>query len=156
MPSDLIELDGLDRRILKLLSENAEIAAGELGRKLGVTQSTAWRRVQRLKETGVLGRRRLIFDGEALGFTITVFLGIRLAAKGGASIAEFERAIAAIPEVQIVQHVLGIYDYRVRVVAKSLSDFERVLRRRIMALPGVRDVEANVLLSEERRAGPIG
>jgi DNA-binding Lrp family transcriptional regulator len=57
--------------------------------------------------------------------------------------------------VQTVQHVLGLYDYRLRVVARDLSDFERVLRRRVMTLPGVGDVEANVLLSEERLVGPL-
>jgi len=55
-----------------------------------------------------------------------------------------------------VQHVLGLYDYRLRVVARDISDFERVLRRRIMTLPGVGSVDANVLLSEERRPGPLG
>ena len=66
-----------------------------------------------------------------------------------------ERAVGAIPEVQEVVHVLGPYDYRLRVVARDLSDFERVLRRRLMAMPGVGSVEANVLLSEERRPGPL-
>ncbi len=156
MPADLIELDDIDRRILKLLAENADIPTVEIGRRASISQSLAWRRIQRLKECGVLGKRRLIFENEALGFTVTVFLGIRLSAKGSASLAEFERAIVAIPEVQVVQQVLGIYDYRVRIVARNLSDFERVLRRRIMALPGVSEFEANVLLSEERRPGPIG
>lgn len=156
MPSDLIALDDLDRRILKLVADNADIAAGEIGRRLSISQSVSWRRIQRLKDSGVLGKRRLVFDNEALGFSVTVFVGIRLSAKGGTSLAEFERAITAIPEVQVVQHVLGIYDYRVRIVARNLSDFERVLRRRIMALPGVGEFEANVLLSEERRLGPIG
>ena len=50
----------------------------------------------------------------------------------------------------------GLFDYRLRVVARDIADFERVLRRRIMTLPGVGNVEANVLLTEERRAGPIG
>jgi DNA-binding Lrp family transcriptional regulator len=94
-------------------------------------------------------------DREALGFGVTVFLGVKLATKGRVSLEDFERAVAAIPEVQTVAHVLGLYDYRLRVVARDLSDFERVLRRRIMTLPGVGDVEANVLLSEERRPGPI-
>jgi len=49
-----------------------------------------------------------------------------------------------------------LYDYRLRIVSKNLSDFERILRRRIMTLPGVGNVEANVLLSEERRLGPLG
>ena len=91
----------------------------------------------------------------AFWFGVTVFLGVKLATKGRVSLDDFERAICAIPEVQTVQHVLGLYDYRVRVVARDLSDFERVLRRRIMMLPGVGDVEANVLLSEERLPGPI-
>ena len=55
-----------------------------------------------------------------------------------------------------MQHVLGLYDYRLRIIARDLPDFERVLRRRIMTLPGVGNVEANVLLSEERRPGPLG
>jgi DNA-binding Lrp family transcriptional regulator len=87
---------------------------------------------------------------------VTVFLGIKLATKGRVSLDDFERAASAIPEVQTIQHVLGLYDYRLRVVARDVSDFERVLRRRIMTLPGVGNVEANVLLSEEILPGPIG
>ena len=92
----------------------------------------------------------------ALGFGVTVFLGVKLATKGRVSLEDFERAVTAIPEVQVVQHVLGMFDYRLRVTARDIADFERVLRRRIMTLPGVGEVEANVLLSEERRPGPLG
>lgn len=87
---------------------------------------------------------------------MTVFLGIKLATKGRVSLEDFERAVTAIPEVQTVEHVLGSYDYRLRVVARDIADFERVLRRRIMTLPGVGNIDANVLLSEERLPGPIG
>ena len=72
------------------------------------------------------------------------------------SLEDFERAVTAIPEVQVVQHVLGQFDYRLRITARDISDFERILRRRIMTLPGVGQVEANVMLSEERRPGPLG
>ena len=90
-----------------------------------------------------------------LGFGVKVFLGIKLAAKGVISLDDFERAASAIPEVQSIEHVLGLYDYRLRVVARDIADFERVLRRRIMTLPGAGQVEANVLLSEELLPGPI-
>ncbi len=98
---------------------------------------------------------RLDLDLEALGFGVTVFLGVKLATKGRVSLEDFERAVAAIPEVQIVEHVLGAFDYRLRVVARDIPDFERVLRRRIMTLPSVGRVEANVVLTEERRPGPL-
>lgn len=151
-----LELDDLDRAILRALAKDVRQPASVLGRKLGLSQPAAWRRVKRLEEAGILRGRRVRLDAAKLGFDVTVFLGVKLATKGRSSVADFERALSAIPEVQLVQHILGAYDYRLRVVARDLSDFERILRRRIMTLPGVGEVEANVLLSEERRPGPLG
>ncbi|WP_372839649.1 Lrp/AsnC family transcriptional regulator [Phaeovulum sp.] len=152
----MIDLDDTDRAILRALAEDAAQGAGAIGRGLGLSQPAAWRRIRRLEEAGVLRGRRLVLDTAALGFGVTVFLGIKLAAKGRVSLEDFERAATAIPEVQTVQHVLGLFDYRLRIIARDIADFERVLRRRIMTLPGIGQIEANVLLSEERRPGPLG
>jgi DNA-binding Lrp family transcriptional regulator len=152
----VIALDDIDRALLRALARDAMQSAGALGRQHGLSQPATWRRIRRLEEAGVLSGQAVDLDLAALGFGVTVFLGIKLAAKGRVSLEEFERAVSAIPEVSLVQHVLGLYDYRLRVTARDLADFERVLRRRIMTLPGVGNVEANVLLTEERRPGPIG
>ena len=151
----MIEIDYFDRALLRALQRDANQSAGALGREIGMSQPATWRRVRRLQEAGAIKGRRLHLDAEALGFGVTVFLGVKLATKGRVSLDDFERAVSAIPEIQKVEHVLGFYDYRLRVVARDLSDFERVLRRRIMTLPGAGEVEANVLLSEERRPGPL-
>ena len=151
----MIDLDDIDRALLRALAEDATASAGALGRELGLSQPACWRRIKRLREAGLFRNTRLDLDAQALGFGVTVFLGVKLATKGRVSLQDFERAVSAIPEVQTVEHVLGAYDYRLRVVARDIADFERVLRRRIMTLPGVGHVEANVLLSEERRAGPL-
>lgn len=147
--------DDTDRAILLALSREAEQTTAQLGRKLGLSQPATWRRIRALKEAGIIAGEELILDAGALGFGVTVFLGVKLSTKSRVSLEDFERAVTAIPEVQTVEHVLGLYDYRLRVIARDLADFERVLRRRIMTLPGVGDVEANVLLSEERRPGPL-
>ena len=151
----MISLDDLDRSIVELLIRKQNLTPSEISRDLNVSQSKVWRRIKNLKELGVLRGRQVLINSELLGFSVTVFLGVKLATKGRVSLADFERAVTSIPEVQLVQHVLGLYDYRLRVVARDISDFERVLRRRIMTLPGVGNVEANVLLSEERRFGLI-
>lgn len=156
MSAALIDLDDTDRAILRALSQDGTLAAGELGRRLGLSQPAAWRRIRRLEEAGIIAGRSVDVDRAALGFGVTVFLGIKLATRGRVSVEDFERAVTAIPEVQVVQHVLGLFDYRLRVVARDITDFERVLRRRILTLPGVGNVEANVLLTEERRPGPMG
>ena len=152
----MIQIDATDQAILRLLSRDATQSAASIGRSLGLTQPATWRRIKRLGDAGVLAGRRVVLDNAALGFGVTVFLGIRLATKGRTSLEDFERAVTAIPEVQVVQHVLGQFDYRLRIVARDIADFERILRRRIMTLPGLGQVEANVMLSEERRPGPLG
>lgn len=149
------ELDDIDRQLLQALARDATQSASALGRRFDLSQPATWRRIKRLQDAGVLKGRRLELNPEALGFGVTVFLGVKLATKGRVSLEDFERAATAIPEVQTVEHVLGLYDYRLRVVARDLPDFERVLRRRIMTLPGAGEVEANVLLSEERLNGPL-
>lgn len=149
------ELDEIDRALVKALARDATQSAGALGRRLGLSQPATWRRIRRLHDVGIIKGRRLDLDAEKLGFGVTVFLGVKLATKGRVSLEDFERAVTAIPEVQTVEHVLGMYDYRLRVTARDIPDFERVLRRRVMTLPGVGDVEANVLLSEEKLPGPL-
>ncbi|MWD28758.1 AsnC family transcriptional regulator [Aquicoccus sp. SCR17] len=151
----MIELDATDRAILRALSHDATASSGALARELGLSQPAAWRRMKRLSEGGAIRGRRVVLDAEKAGFGVTVFMGIKLGAKGRHGMEDFERAVMAIPEVQTVEHVLGAYDYRLRIVARDISDFERVLRRRIMTLPGAASVDANVLLTEERRPGPL-
>ncbi|QQA42062.1 Lrp/AsnC family transcriptional regulator [Pelagovum pacificum] len=151
----MIELDDLDRKLLRLLKQDARQSASALGRRVGLSQPAAWRRIRRLEDAGVIAGQMLRLDPEKLGFGVTVFLGVKLSTRARVSLEDFERAVTAIPEVQRVEHMLGLYDYRLRVIARDLADFERVLRRRIMTLPGVGNVEANVLLTEERLPGPI-
>lgn len=142
--------DATDLALLRALMADGSLSAKEAGERAGVSQPVAWRRIRRMEEAGVIRRRRVKLDREKLGYGVTVFMGVKLAARGRSRVEEFERAVTAIPEVQLVQHVLGVYDYRLKVVARDLPDFERILRRRIMTLPGIGEVESNVLLSEEK------
>lgn len=148
-------IDDLDRALLRLLAQDATLSTAELARRLDLSQPQAWRRVKALREAGIIAGTQIDLDLEKLGLGVTVFLGLKLRAKGRVSLDDLERAVSAIPEVTEVQHVLGQYDYRLRVTARDLPDFERLLRRRLMTLPGVGEVEANVLLSEELLPGPL-
>lgn len=150
----MIDLDDIDRAILRALGADGSLNAKQVGEAVGLSQPAAWRRIRRLEGAGVIRGRRLVLDRAKLGFGVTVFVGVRLAVRGRLDLEAFERAVTAIPEVQVVQHVLGVFDYRLRVVARDLPDFERILRRRIMTLPGVGAVESNVMLSDEKDEGP--
>ena len=151
----MIALDDIDRAVIRAMRADSSKSAALLGEQVGLSQPACWRRIDRLVKSGVIRSRRVRLNAEKLGFGVTVFLGVKLAVRGRTSLEDFERAVSAIPEVLIVHHVLGLYDYRLKVVARDLADFERILRRRIMTLPGVGDIESNVQLSEEKDSGPL-
>ena len=151
----MTELDEIDLQLLKELQRDCTTSAGSFVDQVGLSQPAIWRRIKRFYNEGIISGSRLVLDSEKVGFSVTVFLGIKLARKGQIRLEDFERAVTAIPEVQTVEHVLGVYDYRIRIIARDITDFERILRRRIMTLPGAGEIEANVLLSEEKRQGPV-
>ena len=95
----MITLDDTDRALIRALAQDAGASAGALGRSLGLSQPACWRRIKRLRDAGVFRESRLDVDTEALGFGVTVFLGVKLATKGRVSLEDFERAVTAIPEV---------------------------------------------------------
>ncbi len=104
----MTDLDDTDRALLRALQTDASQSAGQLGRDLGLSQPATWRRIKRLKDSGAVSGTRLVLDREKLGFGVTVFLGVKLATKGRLSLEDFERAVKAIPEVQTIEHVLGL------------------------------------------------
>ena len=102
----MTELDDIDRALLRALVRDAGQSAGALGRQLGLSQPATWRRIRRLQEAGILAGRRLDLDPVKLGFGVTVFLGIKLAASGRTSLEDFERAITAI--FRLVSSLIGV------------------------------------------------
>ena len=77
----MIELDATDRALLRALRDDATRSAADLGRALGLSQPATWRRMKRLTEAGAIAGRRLVLDRAALGFGVTVFLGVKLGVK---------------------------------------------------------------------------
>lgn len=142
--------DEIDEKIALWLSRDADVSGQEMGDYFGLSQSAIWRRIRAMEAAGVIQSYALLVDEAKLGYEVTVYLGVKLALKGRHALEDFERAVQSIAEVVLVQHTLGVYDYRLRVIAKDLPDFERILRRRIMTLPGIGNVESNVLLKVEK------
>jgi Lrp/AsnC family leucine-responsive transcriptional regulator len=98
----------------------ATLSAGELGRRLGLSQPAAWRRVRRLEEAGVLAGRRGRGRPRGAGLWRDGLPWGEAGHQGPRQPGGFRARGEAIPEVQVVQHVLGLFDYRLRVVARDM------------------------------------
>jgi Lrp/AsnC family transcriptional regulator len=143
-----IDLDQTDRRILSLMQTEAGINATEIGERIGLSQSACWRRIQRLRDEGVIKDQPAILDREKVGLTTMVFAHVKLTSHGRGNLTEFADAVRRYPEVLDCYVVLGNVDFLLRIVAEDIKDYERFMYDKLSQLPGVQEVNSSIALSE--------
>lgn len=143
-----IPLDQTDRRILQLLQTEAGINAAAIGERIGLSQSACWRRMQRLREEGVIKDQPVILDPEKVGLSTMVFAQVKLTSHGRSNLTDFADAVRGYPEVLDCYVVLGNIDFLLRIVAEDIKDYERFIYEKLSQLPGVQEVNSSMALSE--------
>jgi len=143
-----IEIDNMDRKILRLLQSDASLSASAIGEQVGLSQSPCWRRIQRMKESGLIREQGLVIDRKKLGFDTMVFAHVKLTAHGRSKVAEFGDTIRQFPEVLECHLLLGHVDFLLRIVTPDLEAYERFFFERLSQLPDVQEVTSSIALTE--------
>ena len=141
-------LDPVDKEIIRLLQQDAELSAAAVGEKIGLSQSPCWRRIQRLREEGLIQGQLMRFDRKKLGFDVLVFAQVKLTAHGRSKVPEFAETIRQFPEVQECHLVLGSIDFLLRIVARDIEEYERFFFDKLSHLAEIQEVHSNIVLSE--------
>lgn len=128
-------MDDIDRRILKLLQENADLAVAELAERVGLSASPCWRRIQKLEAEGVIERRVALLNPEKMNVGVTVFVAIRTSRHDEAWLRDFAQKVTRIPEVVELYRMSGEIDYMMRVVVPDIKAYDAVYKRLIAAVP---------------------
>ena len=142
-----MQIDDTDRRLLKLYQRDPDQAASELARSAGVTKPTAWRRLERLRDSKVIRGERAVINWRALGYEIEVSLRVTLDKTQRTAFDDFISAAREVPEVFEIQTFLGRVDVRLNVLARDMAHYQDIYRTRILALPHIADIEALMLVS---------
>lgn len=143
-----VEIDNMDRKILRLLQSDASLSATAIGEQVGLSQSPCWRRIQRLKDSGLIKAQGLVIDRRKLGFDMMVFAHVKLTAHGRSKVAEFGDMIRQFPEVMECHLLLGHVDFLLRIVTPDLEAYERFFFERLSQLPDVQEVTSSIALTE--------
>ncbi|AQA00747.1 AsnC family transcriptional regulator [Sphingopyxis sp. QXT-31] len=153
-----MQLDRHEKAILEILQENADISTAELAERVGLSQSPCWRRVAALEQAGVIRKRVALVDRRKVGLSAQVFAQVKLSAHGRAHLADFEAAIADIPEVIECHVLMGTVDFLLRIVAANVEAYEKLFFEKLSRLPGVQEINSAIALSEIKSttALPIG
>jgi Lrp/AsnC family leucine-responsive transcriptional regulator len=139
-------LDEIDRRILDALQADGRMTNQELSDQVGLSPSPCLRRVRQLEAGGVISRYVALVDPEAIGLSVTAFVRVRLDQQDDRHLAQFEAAVADFPEVMECYLMTGEADYQLRVLVRSLGQFEDFLRHRLTRVKGVANVTTSFAL----------
>jgi Lrp/AsnC family transcriptional regulator len=140
-------MDLIDRKLLELLQRDATLPVAELAQQVNLSQTPCWKRVQRLKESGVIRSQVALCDARKLGVGTTVFVSIRTNQHSETWAKQFTDTVSLIPEVVEVYRMSGETDYLLRVVVSDIDDYDRVYKQLIRGV-ALHDVSSSFAMEQ--------
>lgn len=144
-------LDDRDYQILQELQQDGSLTNAELAERVHLSPSACLRRVNLLKESGLVEGTHLILDQAKAGFEGTAYLFIALKGQDRDTLDAFEAAMTKVPHALECYLLAGEYDYLLRVVFRDMEDLERLHSEVITRLPGVERVHSTLTLRTVKR-----
>ena len=139
-------LDTTDLALLRELQDDARLTSAELGTRLSISQSPAWRRLKRLEQVGVIEGYRAVLNRKQLGLSVLAMVQISMDRHDDASARAFEQAVSEIPQVVFCHGMSGPEDFLLLVVARDLEDYSDTLLGKLRSLPSVKSIRTSFSL----------
>jgi len=134
-------MDRLDRKILRLLQEDSTLAVADLAKKVGLSTTPCWRRIQKMEEEGIIRGRVALLDPVKINTKVTVFVSIRTNSHSVEWLRRFSEVVGEFPEVVEFYRMSGDVDYLLRVVVPDIAAYDAFYKRMIAKIE-IRDVSS--------------
>lgn len=142
------DLDRFDIAILRLLQADASISNVALAEKVNLSPPACLRRVERLKQIGLIKGIVALLNPEALNAGLVVLIGVVLDRSTPGSFEDFEAAVQKISGCMECQVVTGEFDYILKIRTKDNQSFNRLHAEQLLFLPGVRQIRSFIGLRD--------
>lgn len=143
-----VTIDATDRRILQVMQADASLTNAEIAERAGLSLSPCWRRIQRMREAGIIAGQVTVIDRRSVGLNTQVFALVRLSDKGRENIEGFADRIRGFAEVLDCYVTLGSTDFLLRIVTADIDAYERFFFDKLSRVPGIQEINSMVALSE--------
>ena len=137
-----MDIDHLDRKILKQLQMSSDISLDQLGTLIGLSRNAVWRRVKALEAAGVITRRVALLDPDKLDLGLLVFVQIKTAQHSIEWTEQLSKTAQGISQIVGLYRMSGDLDYMIKARVRDIADYDRLYRRLIAGFP-LMDVSAS-------------
>ena len=138
-------MDKIDRTILSLMQRNADFTVDQIGDRVGLSKAPCSRRIQRLRDNGVIRKAVALLDPAELNVSTTVFVMIKTSKHSADWLEKFSKAMQHLPEVTEIHRMSGDVDYLIRIVVPDIAGYDAVYKKMIGAVE-MSDVSASFVL----------
>ena len=151
-------LDDKDRALLAELQRDSRQTVQQLAAAVGLSATPCWKRVKDMEAAGVIRGYGAIVDRDSVGLALCVLAEVNLTQHAEHTVREFERAVAACPQIVSCYSTTGAADYSIKVLVPDIRSYEAFLHETAFRLPGVTHIRSSVVLKEIKgeRTLPIG
>lgn len=141
-------LDGLDRKLLAYLQDDARASSAELARRVGLSGPGLQKRLKKLETRGVVTRYATVVNREAVGLDLLCFIHVMLAHHRPDSVKRFPGRVKDMAEVLECHFLTGEFDYLLKVVVANHDHLEKFLFEKLMKVDGVDRIRTSIVVKE--------
>lgn len=137
-----------ERRLLQIVQADSSLSLAELAEKAGMSQSSAWRKIQDLEADGIIRKRVTLLDARKLDLKLCVIAHVTLEDHHEEAVASFARVVQERPEIMECYALSGTFDYMLKIRARDVEGYDAFMTRYLMRNPHVRTVVSSFVLRE--------
>jgi DNA-binding Lrp family transcriptional regulator len=145
VPEQIVQLAGVDRRIVEALRADGRMSVNELAARVNVSRATAYQRLARLRETGVIRRFTVDVDPRKLGLPLAALVLVTVVQHAWREVGERLRRL---PGVEWLALSTGSFDYVLLVRAPDVDHLRDVILDGLQSIQGVQSAQTLLLLDE--------
>lgn len=142
-----MKIDGLDKKILDILQEDARITNLELANRVGISPPATLERVKRLEKNGVIKKYVALVDPAKVSKGTFALVSVALMIHQIPSIDSFTKQINKLEEVLECYHITGSDDFMLKIAVENIEKYEQFILQKLTKIKGVSKVTTNIVLS---------
>lgn len=147
-----MKLDKTDIRMLAELQRDGRRSVVELADAVGLSHTPCARRLRQLEDDGVVESYAAILNPRALGLNVAAFVQVKLERHVDENVAAFSLALQSLDAVVSCHATTGAYDFLLQVITTDLDSLSTLVLKKLLAIPGVRDVHSSIALQTIKRS----